>query len=108
MARAIAPSGASTGSREALELRDQDTKRYMGKGVLKAVQNIRAKIAPALVSKDVLQQQELDEIMLRLDGTKNKSYLGANSILAVSLALAKAAALSENMPLFSYIANSGK
>jgi enolase len=100
---AIVPSGASTGSLEACELRDGDSKRYLGKGVLKAVENVRSKIAPALVGVDVAKQREIDNLMIALDGTKNKSNLGANAILAVSLACAKAAAFSQKTPLFSYI-----
>jgi enolase len=101
--RAIVPSGASTGTNEALELRDNDDKRYFGKGVRKAVENVNVKIAPALVNKDVREQREIDKILLSLDGTKNKSNLGANAILAVSLACARAAALSVNFPLYRYI-----
>ena len=90
---ACAPSGASTGSREALELRDGDKSRYMGKGVLKAVANINDIIAPALVGKDPTKQREVDEFMIKdLDGTDNKGKLGANAILAVSMAIAKVGA----------------
>ncbi len=96
------PSGASTGTHEALELRDGG-KRYGGKGVLKAVNNVNAVIAPALKSVDVTKQQALDEKMLKLDGTKNKAKLGANAILAVSLAVARAGALAINLPLYRYI-----
>ncbi len=96
------PSGASTGTHEALELRDGG-KRYGGKGVLKAVNNVHLGIAPALKGMDVTKQQTLDEKMLKLDGTKNKSKLGANAILAVSLAAARAGALATNMPLYRYI-----
>ncbi|HAD47303.1 MAG TPA: phosphopyruvate hydratase, partial [Idiomarina sp.] len=92
MGRAAAPSGASTGSREALELRDGDKSRYLGKGVQTAVDNINGAIAEALMGKDADNQQAIDDIMLRLDGTDNKEKLGANAILAVSLAVAKAAA----------------
>lgn len=101
---ACAPSGASTGSREALELRDKDPKRYLGKGVLKAVANVNGPIRDALLGKDVTAQQELDQCMLDLDGTDNKSQLGANAILAVSLASAKAAAAATNVPLYQHIA----
>lgn len=101
---ACAPSGASTGSREALELRDGDKNRYHGKGVLKAVEVINGKINKALVGFDVLNQQAIDQMMIELDGTENKSNLGANAILAVSLAAAKAAALSEEQPLYQHLA----
>lgn len=103
--RAIVPSGASTGSREALELRDKDPERFGGKGVLTAVNNVNTKIAPALVGKNAAAQKELDTIMNDLDGTENKSKLGANAILAVSMACAKAAALDQGKPLFEYIAS---
>ena len=102
--RACAPSGASTGSREALELRDQDKGRYLGKGVLKAVAAVNDRIRPALLGKDPAQQRELDQIMLDIDGTENKSELGANAILAVSLAIAKAAAQDKGVALFEHIA----
>ena len=101
---AAAPSGASTGSREALELRDGDKARFLGKGVLKAVANINDVIAPALVGKDATAQAAVDQIMLDLDATENKTNLGANAILAVSLANAKAAAASKGMPLYAWIA----
>lgn len=102
--RAAAPSGASTGSREAIELRDGDPARYLGKGVEKAVANIHDAIAPALAGVDATDQQRVDQIMLDLDGTENKEKLGANAILAVSLAAAKAAASSKGMPLYAHIA----
>ena len=102
---ACAPSGASTGSREALELRDRDTSRYLGKGVLKAVEAVNAKIRDALIGKDAADQRALDNIMLELDGTENKANLGANAILAVSLAAAKAAAASLGKPLYAHIAD---
>ena len=102
---ACAPSGASTGSREALELRDGDKSRYMGKGVLKAVANINGPIRDALMGKDPVEQAELDRIMIQLDGTENKAVLGANAILAVSLAAAKAAAQDKELPLYSHIAD---
>ena len=105
MGRAAAPSGASTGSREALELRDGDKARYLGKGVLKAVAAINDKIAPALAGKDAASQSTIDQIMIDLDGTENKETLGANAILAVSLAVAKAAAISQKIPLYEHIAN---
>ncbi|WP_373001255.1 phosphopyruvate hydratase [Marinobacter sp.] len=101
---ACAPSGASTGSREALELRDGDASRYLGKGVLKAVEAVNSKIREALVGKDAADQRGLDKIMLDLDGTENKANLGANAILAVSLAAAKAAAISLGKPLYAHIA----
>ncbi|AMQ87814.1 enolase [Marinobacter sp. ES-1] len=102
---ACAPSGASTGSREALELRDGDASRYLGKGVLKAVDAVNSKIRDALVGKDSADQRGLDQIMLDLDGTENKANLGANAILAVSLAAAKAAAVSLKKPLYAHIAD---
>lgn len=105
MGSACAPSGASTGSREALELRDKDPKRYLGKGVLKAVDAVNSKIAPALLGLDPVDQRELDRIMIELDGTENKSNLGANAILAVSLAAAKAAAQAKGVPLYAHIAD---
>ena len=101
--RASVPSGASTGEHEALELRDKDPKRYGGKGVLKAVENVNKVIAPALVGCCVYEQRAIDRKMLALDGTKTKSNLGANAILGVSLAVAKAAANSLNLPLYRYI-----
>ena len=104
MGSACAPSGASTGSREALELRDQDPARYLGKGVLKAVQNVNTEIRQALIGQDAAAQQAIDAIMLELDGTENKAKLGANAILAVSLAAAKAAATNAGLPLYAHIA----
>ncbi|MDG2955715.1 phosphopyruvate hydratase [Bisgaard Taxon 10/6] len=101
---AAAPSGASTGSREALELRDGDKSRFLGKGVLKAVSAVNNEIAQAVVGKDASNQAEIDQIMIDLDGTDNKSKFGANAILAVSLATAKAAAASKGLPLYAYIA----
>ncbi|SFB94608.1 phosphopyruvate hydratase [Pragia fontium] len=101
---AAAPSGASTGSREALELRDGDKARYLGKGVLKAVAAVNGPIAQAVIGKDAKDQANIDKIMIDLDGTENKSNFGANAILAVSLAAAKAAAASKGMPLFEHIA----
>jgi len=102
---ACAPSGASTGSREALELRDGDKSRYMGKGVLKAIANINGPIRDALLGKDPVDQKALDHAMIALDGTENKASLGANAILAVSLAAAKAAAQDQDLPLYAHIAN---
>jgi|TARA_B110000503_G_scaffold75469_1_gene116542 enolase len=101
---ACVPSGASTGSREALELRDKDPARYLGKGVLTAVANVNAEIRPALLGLDVENQRELDEKMIALDGTENKAKLGANAILAVSLAVASAAAQAKKMALYEYLA----
>jgi enolase len=105
--RAAAPSGASTGSREALELRDKDAKRYMGKGVQKAVAFINGEIAQALKGFDAADQKKIDETMLALDGTKNKERLGANAMLAVSLAVAKAAAADQHIPLYQYLGGKG-
>ena len=101
--RASVPSGASTGIYEAHELRDGDQGRYLGKGVSKAVENIRSEIAPALIGKNVLEQTRIDQIMIDLDGTPNKSLLGANAILGVSLACAKAAAASQGISLYRYV-----
>ncbi len=101
--RAAVPSGASTGENEALELRDGDKNRYLGKGVLKAVENVNKVIAPALEGHCVLDQRGIDHLMLKLDGTKTKSNLGANAILGVSLAVAQAAAKSLGIPLYRYI-----
>jgi len=103
MGRAAVPSGASTGENEAIELRDQDKKRYLGKGVSKAVANVTEKIFPKLQGVDAFDQLTVDRIMLDLDGTETKSKLGANAILAVSLATAKAAAEAIGMPLFKYL-----
>jgi enolase len=104
-ASACVPSGASTGSREALELRDHDKERYLGKGVLKAVENINKKIQPLLINKDPSEQALLDNLMIELDGTENKENLGANAILAVSLSIAKVAAIDLDIPLYEHIAN---
>ena len=101
--RAAVPSGASTGENEALELRDGDKKRYLGKGVLKAVENINKVIAPALYGMSVLEQRAIDHKMIALDGTKTKSKLGANAILGVSLAVARAASMYLDIPLYRYI-----
>jgi len=102
---ASAPSGASTGSREALELRDGDKSRYLGKGVLQAVNNVNSTISHLLLGKDVTDQRLLDKTMIEADGTDNKGSLGANAILAVSLAAAKAAAAAKNIPLYQHIAD---
>jgi enolase len=101
--RAAVPSGASTGTHEALELRDGDDKRYAGRGVLTACRNVEAEIAPALSEVDALDQREIDRVMLELDGTVERSRLGANAILGVSLAVARAAAVSARLPLYRYL-----
>ena len=101
--RAIVPSGASTGEHEALELRDGDKRRYLGKGVTKAVENVNKIIAPALSGQDATLQSHIDQMMLALDGTKNKGKLGANAILGVSMAVARAAAAAHDLPLYRYI-----
>src|ERR1041385_6007090 len=101
--RAIVPSGASTGEHEALELRDGDTKRYLGKGVTKAVENVNQIIGPALSGQDATLQSRIDQLMLALDGTKNKGKLGANAVLGVSMAVARAAAAAHDLPLYRYI-----
>lgn len=101
--RAAVPSGASTGAFEAVELRDGDKSRYLGKGVLNAVENVNEAIATRIVDMDATEQQDIDEIMLELDGTENKSQLGANAILGVSLAVAKAAAAATGLPLYRYV-----
>ena len=106
MGRAMVPSGASTGIREALELRDKD-ERFMGKGVLKAVNNVNTIIRDKVIGMEATKQEELDNLMIELDGTENKSNLGANAILGVSLANLKAAAISSKMPLYKYV-GSGK
>ena len=101
--RAIVPSGASTGEHEAVELRDGNKKRYLGKGVIKAVDNVNKKLAAVVIGLDVRNQKEIDEAMIKADGTKNKAKLGANAILGVSLAVARAAAIYCDMPLYKYI-----
>jgi enolase len=101
--RAAVPSGASTGVHEAVELRDGDKKKYMGKGVLKAVSNVNNIIAPELLDYDVADQTGIDELMIKLDGTANKAKLGANAMLAVSMAVAKAAAEEAALPLYRYV-----
>lgn len=103
LGRAAVPSGASTGIHEAVELRDGDKKFYLGKGVLKAVKNVNDCIAPALIGYDVADQTGIDEMMIRLDGSPNKGKLGANAVLAVSMAVAKAAAEEAGLPLFRYV-----
>ncbi|MDH5541411.1 MAG: phosphopyruvate hydratase [Nitrospinota bacterium] len=101
--RAAVPSGASTGKREAIELRDNDKKRYVGKGVVKAVKNINEKIAPRLLGMDATAQVDIDNFLIKLDGTENKKKLGANALLGVSLAVARAAAEYSGLPLYRYI-----
>ena len=103
LGRAAVPSGASTGIHEAVELRDDDKKTYLGKGVLKAVKNVNEKIAPVLIGHDVADQTGIDEMMIQLDGSANKGKLGANAMLAVSMAVAKAAAEEAALPLYRYI-----
>ena len=103
LGRAAVPSGASTGEHEALELRDGDKKRYLGKGVLNAVANVKAQIAPMLIGQDALDQIGVDRAMIALDGTATKAKLGANAILGVSLATARAAAGALGQPLFKYL-----
>ncbi len=105
--RAIVPSGASTGEHEAVELRDGDTNRYLGKGVLKAVENVNGEIAEALANADASDQRAIDATMIELDGSENKGRLGANAILAVSMAVARAAALEYGLPLYRYLGGAG-
>jgi enolase len=107
LGRAIVPSGASTGEHEALELRDGDAKRFLGKGVLKAIEHVRDVIAPTLIGMDASDQASIDAAMIELDGTAMKSNLGANSILAVSMAVARAAAESHDLPLYRYLGGVG-
>jgi len=107
LGRAAVPSGASTGEHEAVELRDGDTSRYLGKGTRKAVEHINKEIAAALQGKDARQQANIDRLMIELDGTENKGKLGANAMLAVSLAAARAAAASERTPLYRYLGGVG-
>ncbi|MEE9580281.1 MAG: phosphopyruvate hydratase [Nitrosomonadaceae bacterium] len=105
--RAAVPSGASVGTKEAVELRDNDAQRYFGKGVLKAVENVNSEISEALMGLDVIEQHFIDQTLIDLDGSDNKSRLGANAILAVSLAVAKAAAEESSLPLYRYLGGSG-
>src|SRR5262249_29940109 len=105
--RAAVPSGASTGEHEAVELRDGDKTRYLGKGTLKAVANINEKIAPAVTGMEAEEQSALDQKMIELDGSPNKGNLGANAILAVSMAAARAAAESQMTPLYRYLGGVG-
>jgi enolase len=107
MGRAAVPSGASTGSREAIELRDGDKSRYAGKGVLKAVENVNTEISEAIVGLDAVEQAFIDKTLIELDGTENKQRLGANAMLAVSMATAKAAAEESGLPLYRYFGGSG-
>ncbi|SDH49968.1 phosphopyruvate hydratase [Propionivibrio dicarboxylicus] len=107
MGRAAVPSGASTGSREAIELRDGDPDRYFGKGVTQAVENVNTEIAEAIIGLDAQEQAFIDQTLIHLDGTENKSRLGANAILAVSMAVAKAAAEESGLPLYRYFGGSG-
>ena len=107
MGRAAVPSGASTGSREAIELRDGDKKRYLGKGVLKAVEHINTEISEAVLGLDASEQAFLDKTLIDLDGTENKSRLGANAMLAVSMAVARAAAEEAGLPLYRYFGGMG-
>ena len=107
MGRAAVPSGASTGQKEALELRDGDKGRYLGKGVLKAVENVNNAIAQALIGIDASEQSYIDKVMLDLDGTDNKGHLGANAMLAVSMAVARAAAEDAGLPLYRYLGGAG-
>jgi enolase len=108
MGRAAVPSGASTGEKEAIELRDGDKQRYMGKGVLKAVEYVNTEIAEAIIGLDAAEQAFIDQTMIELDGTENKSRLGANAILAVSMAVARAAAEESGLPLYRYLGGSSK
>src|SRR5215208_3870706 len=105
--RAAVPSGASTGEHEAVELRDDDKKRWLGKSVTKAVENVNSKIAPELIGLDPRDQEAIDSLMCELDGTPNKSKLGANAILGVSMAVAKAAAEASGLPLYRYLGGPG-
>src|SRR5690348_13892344 len=107
MGRAAVPSGASTGTREALELRDNDKARYAGKGVLKAVEHVNTEISEAIMGLDAQDQSFIDKTLIELDGTENKSRLGANAVLAVSMAVAKAAAEESGLPLYRYFGGSG-
>ena len=108
MGRAAVPSGASTGEKEAIELRDGDKQRYLGKGVLKAVENVNTEIAEAIIGLDAAEQAFIDQTMIDLDGTDNKSRLGANAMLAVSMAVAKAAAEESGLPLYRYLGGSAR
>jgi enolase len=107
MGRAIVPSGASTGEHEAVELRDADTNRFQGKGVLKAVENVNGEIAEALANWDAFDQRGIDGRLIELDGTENKGRLGANALLSVSMAAARASARSIDIPLYRYLGGAG-
>jgi enolase len=107
MGRAAVPSGASTGEKEALELRDGDKSRYLGKGVLKAVENINTEICEAIIGLDAADQAFIDKTLIELDGTETKSRLGANAMLAVSMAVARAAAEDAGLPLYRYLGGAG-
>ena len=107
LGRASVPSGASVGTREAVELRDDDAQRYSGKGVLKAVENVNTEISETLMGLDAVDQSFIDQALIELDGTENKSRLGANAILAVSLAVPKAAAEESGLPLYRYLGGAG-
>ena len=107
MGRAAVPSGASTGSREAIELRDGDTSRYLGKGVLQAIENVNTEIAEAIIGLDAEEQAFIDKTLIDLDGSDNKSRLGANAMLAVSMAVAKSAAEEAGLPLYRYFGGMG-
>jgi enolase len=108
MGRAAVPSGASTGSKEAIELRDGDAQRYLGKGVLRAVENVNTEICEAIIGLDAIEQPLIDKTLIELDGTENKARLGANSLLAVSLAVAKAAAEESGLPLYRYLGGAAR
>src|SRR5256714_3433989 len=107
LGRAAVPSGASTGENEAVELRDEKDKKWLGKGVAKAVDNVNTKIAPELIGLDPRDQEAIDNLMIELDGTPNKAKLGANAILGVSMAVAKAAAEACSLPLYRYLGGPG-
>ena len=107
MGRAAVPSGASTGQKEALELRDGDKSRYLGKGVLQAVEHVNNEIAQALIGLDASEQSYIDRVMIDIDGTDNKGRLGANATLAVSMAVARAAAEDAGLPLYRYLGGAG-
>src|SRR6185436_12453058 len=107
LGRAAVPSGASTGEHEAVELRDDNKKQWLGKGVAKAVENVNSKIAPELIGSDPRDQEAIDALMIELDGTPNKAKLGANAILGVSMAVAKAAAEASGLPLYRYLGGPG-
>ncbi|HPB91075.1 MAG TPA: phosphopyruvate hydratase, partial [Rugosibacter sp.] len=107
LGRAAVPSGASTGSREAIELRDGDAGRFLGKGVMQAVENVNTEISESIIGLDAEEQAFIDQSLIELDGTDNKSRLGANAMLAVSMAVAKAAAEEAGLPLYRYFGGSG-